>query len=67
MLEPIFWEKLKKIFQNVAAFYLVCKVLSKNKISGMVERGKGVVYLKLPGRPTDTGLQLGKACYPCSR
>ena len=20
-----------------------------------------------PGRPTDIGLQLGKACYPCSR
>ena len=29
--------------------------------------GKGVVYLTSPGCPTDIGLQLGKACYPCSR
>ena len=27
---------------------------------------KGAVYLSSPGRPTDIGLQLGKACYPCS-
>ena len=27
---------------------------------------KGAVYLTSPGRPTDIGLQLGKACYPCS-
>ena len=26
----------------------------------------GAVYLTSPGRPTDIGLQLGKACYPCS-
>ena len=25
------------------------------------------MYLTSPGRPTDIGLQLGKACYPCSR
>ena len=29
--------------------------------------GKGVVYLASPGRPTDIGLQFGKACYLCSR
>ena len=29
--------------------------------------GKGVGYLKSMGRPTDIGLQLDKACYPCSR
>ena len=28
---------------------------------------EGVVYVTSPGRPTDIGLQLGKACYPCSR
>ena len=28
---------------------------------------EGVVYLTSPGPPTDIGLQLGKACYPCSR
>ena len=27
---------------------------------------EGAVYLRSPGRPTDIGLQLGKACYPCS-
>ena len=27
---------------------------------------EGVVYLATLGRPTDIGLQLGKACYPCS-
>ena len=29
--------------------------------------GEGVVYLASLGRSTDIGLQLGKACYPCSR
>ena len=28
--------------------------------------GEGVVYLTTPGRPTDIGLQLGKAFYPCT-
>ena len=28
---------------------------------------EGVMYLTSLGRPTDIGLQLGKACYPCSR
>ena len=28
---------------------------------------EGVVYLTSPGRPTDIGLQLGKACFSCSR
>ena len=34
---------------------------------GVVGSGEGVVYLTSPGRPTEIGLQLGKACYPCSR
>ena len=34
---------------------------------GVVGSGNGVVYLTSPGRPTEIGLQLGKACYPCSR
>ena len=29
--------------------------------------GVAKVYLTSPGRPNDIGLQLGKACYPCSR
>ena len=35
--------------------------------SGVVGCGEGVVCLTSLGRPTDTGLQLGKACCPCSR
>ena len=27
--------------------------------------GEGVVHLTSPGRPTDIGFQLGKACYSC--
>ena len=30
---------------------------------GMVGWCEGVLYLTAPGRPIDTGLQLGKACY----
>ena len=33
---------------------------------GVVGWCEGAVYLRSPGRPTDIGLQLGKACYPCS-
>ena len=35
--------------------------------AGVVGCGEGVVYLKSLVRPTDIGLQLGNACYPCSR
>ena len=34
--------------------------------TGVVGWCEGAVYLTSPGRPTDIGLQLGKACYPCS-
>ena len=36
-------------------------------ISGVVGWCEGVMYLMSSGRPADIGLQLGKACYPCSR
>ena len=35
-------------------------------ILGVVGWCEGAVYLTSLGRPTDIGLQLGKACYPCS-
>ena len=38
-----------------------------DKRVGLVGRCEGVVNLTSPGRPTDLGLELGKACYPCSR
>ena len=34
---------------------------------GVVGCGEGVMYLMSLGHPTDIGLQLGKACHPCSR
>ena len=34
---------------------------------GVVVCGEDVVYLMSPGRPTDFGVQLGKASYPFSR
>ena len=50
--------------------------LPKKILYGELEMGKrsqgvvgwceGAVYLASLGRPTDIGLQLGKACYPCS-
>ena len=36
------------------------------KLLGVVGWCEDAVYLTSPGRPTDIGLQLGKACYPCS-
>ena len=33
---------------------------------GVVRWCEGVMYLMSPGHPADIGLQLGKACYPCS-
>ena len=36
---------------------------STERVVGWCE---GAVYLRSPGRPTDIGLQLGKACYPYS-
>ena len=36
------------------------------KTLGVVRWCKGVVYLTSLRRPSDIGLHLGKACYPCS-
>ena len=36
----------------------------KPKLSKCTRRCEGAVYLTSLGRPTDIGLQLGKACYP---
>ena len=37
-----------------------------NLAEGVVGWSEDVMYLASPGRPTDIGFQLGKACYPCS-
>ena len=45
-------------------------LVQRNKVedsTGVFGWGKDVVYLTSPGRPTDIGLTVGQACYPCSR
>ena len=42
--------------------YKICFLCRTRGVVGWCE---GAVYLTSPGRPTDIGLQLGKACYPC--
>ena len=37
-----------------------------HSLLGVVGWCEGAVYLTSLGRPADIGLQLGKACYPCS-
>ena len=39
----------------------VCADCNASTVWGMVGWCEGVVYLTSPGRPTDIGLQLGKA------
>ena len=43
------------------------KTIIIQNIYGVVGWCEGVMYLMSPERPADIGLQLGKACYPCSR
>ena len=45
---------------------LGCSLHISTILMGVVGWCEGAVYLTSPGRPTDIGLQLGKACYPCS-
>ena len=45
---------------------MVFHALTFARSQGVVGWCEGAVYLTSPGRPTDIGLQLGKACYPCS-
>ena len=42
------------------------KLFVKGVFCGVVGWYEGVVFLTSLGRETDIGLQLGKACYPCS-
>ena len=46
-------------------YFFFCVPVSLN-LGGVVGCGEDV-YLTSPGRPTDIGLQLGKACCPCRR
>ena len=64
------------LFMRPCHFVRSCAICSHDSVGmlkslretfGVVGWCEGVVYLMSPGRPTDIGLQLGKACYPCSR
>ena len=48
--------------KNEMMFYRISRLM----LVGVVGWCEGAVYLTSLGRPTDIGLQLGKACYPCS-
>ena len=43
--------------------FCICLTFAMLNKLWVVGCGNGVVYLMSPGRPTDIGLQLGKACY----
>ena len=59
-------EELKN--RKTYAFFLVFVLLRQQLYfcEGVVGWCEGAVYLTSLGRPSDIGLQLGKACYPCS-
>ena len=54
---------LKSNFSSFPQYFLLVVRFSCLGVVGWCE---GAVYLTSLGRPTDIGLQLGKACYPCS-
>ena len=61
---PLTKRNLQRLQQNDRAMVRqICNVRPQVGVVGWCE---GAVYLTSPGRPTDIGLQLGKACYPCS-
>ena len=57
---------LREFHENIDKVTALCSSAHFDLV-GVVGWCEGVVYLTSPGRPTDIGLQLGKACYPCSR
>ena len=72
----MFCVEIRKIFtcypllsrpMNFDMLPLFSKRFTSQENMGVFGCGKGVVYFTSPGRPAEIGLQLGKACYPCSR
>ena len=59
-------ESLGMLSVLLALFYFLSLVIGPLACDGVVGWCEGAVYLTSLGRPTDIGLQLGKACYPCS-
>ena len=57
------------VVQSVVSLTSSLRVISLTVLAdsmGVVGWCEGAVYLTSLGHPTDIGLQLGKACYPCS-
>ena len=54
-------------FFPVSFFHLLYYLFYHFSPFGVIGCGKSVVCLMSLGRLADIGLQLGKACYPCSR
>ena len=55
------------VYVNLRRKNTECVAVTQPLWMGVVGCGEGVVFITSSGRPTDTDLQLGKACYPCSR
>ena len=49
------------------SFKIIVQALCNSAIKWGWLGGAKVLCISSSGRPTDIGLQLGKACYPCSR
>ena len=58
---------VKKSVMPLFIFWIIFLLDLELNFMGVVGWCEGVMYLVSPGRPTDIGLQLGKACYRCSR
>ena len=73
-LESPCWDDSDEYTQHMLFFlyiYIYGEIRKQITDSSYVSLGvvgwcEGVMYLMSPGRPADIGLQLGKACYPCS-
>ena len=65
-LSQTVWELWSEQDFGFRADKYIKQTLSFLHATGMVGWCEGAVYLTSLGRPTDIGLQLGKACYPCS-
>ena len=61
--------KILRIITNIEPdlYFMIYPSANLQTFKGVVGSGNGVVYLTSLGRPPEIGLQLGKACYPCSR
>ena len=68
-VQTVLHENMRVFVNNMFSFFFTCnclKALFSCLTLGVVGWCEDAVYLTSLGCPTDIGLQLGKACYPCS-